>query len=198
MSTILGNLGTPFLELWRIDGQEVGDTSGGPVTVLALTDHAGNAPDPHAAIRDSSAGRYVFYEIAAIRRIVSEDDVEITNGYLKPDVANQTGLEMTRDAARAIVALILIIARLHSRALRMEAIAIDRGNKLQIAGQEKGRHELQPRDRVTHPVYGLGRVEAIEGTGKNYRAKVSFKFAGEKTFVVCRSPLRPFDGMDEP
>lgn len=44
---------------------------------------------------------------------------------------------------------------------------------------------------VTHPTHGLGKVIALSGSGKNRRATVRFATAGEKSFVLVHSPLRP-------
>lgn len=44
---------------------------------------------------------------------------------------------------------------------------------------------------VVHPEYGLGRIVAIEGAGPNRKGRVAFTVAGEKTFVLAKSPLRP-------
>jgi DNA helicase-2/ATP-dependent DNA helicase PcrA len=45
---------------------------------------------------------------------------------------------------------------------------------------------------VTHPEYGLGKVIALSGVDVNRRATVAFASqAGQKTFVLSKSPLRP-------
>jgi DNA helicase-2/ATP-dependent DNA helicase PcrA len=45
---------------------------------------------------------------------------------------------------------------------------------------------------VRHPEYGLGKIVALSGTGGNRRASVAFASeAGEKNFVLAKSPLRP-------
>lgn len=49
---------------------------------------------------------------------------------------------------------------------------------------------FQPGVSVLHPEYGLGRLTAIEGAGPNRKGRVSFTLAGEKTFILARSPLR--------
>jgi DNA helicase-2/ATP-dependent DNA helicase PcrA len=48
---------------------------------------------------------------------------------------------------------------------------------------------------VTHPEYGLGKIIALSGAGQNRRATVAFaSTAGQKTFVLAKSPLRPAKG----
>jgi DNA helicase-2/ATP-dependent DNA helicase PcrA len=45
---------------------------------------------------------------------------------------------------------------------------------------------------VRHPEYGLGKIVALSGSGANRRAAVAFaSAAGEKTFVLAKSPLCP-------
>jgi len=45
---------------------------------------------------------------------------------------------------------------------------------------------------VRHPQYGLGRVVALSGSGPGRKATVHFaSSAGQKSFVIARSPLRP-------
>jgi len=44
---------------------------------------------------------------------------------------------------------------------------------------------------VAHSEYGLGKIVALSGSGKNRRATVRFATAGEKRFVLAHSPLRP-------
>jgi DNA helicase-2/ATP-dependent DNA helicase PcrA len=45
---------------------------------------------------------------------------------------------------------------------------------------------------VRHPRLGLGRVIALSGSGENRKATVSFTSgAGQKKFVIAKSPLRP-------
>jgi DNA helicase-2/ATP-dependent DNA helicase PcrA len=45
---------------------------------------------------------------------------------------------------------------------------------------------------VRHPEYGLGKIVALSGSGANRRATVAFASeAGEKNFVLAKSPLRP-------
>jgi DNA helicase-2/ATP-dependent DNA helicase PcrA len=50
---------------------------------------------------------------------------------------------------------------------------------------------LRPGATVMHPEYGIGRIVAVEGAGPNRKGRVSFTLAGERTFVLARSPLRP-------
>jgi DNA helicase-2/ATP-dependent DNA helicase PcrA len=48
---------------------------------------------------------------------------------------------------------------------------------------------------VTHPEYGLGKIIALSGVDANRRATVAFASqAGQKTFVLSKSPLRPAKG----
>jgi len=49
---------------------------------------------------------------------------------------------------------------------------------------------FRPGASVLHPEYGLGRVVAIEGAGPNRKGKIAFAVAGERTFVLARSPLK--------
>ena len=48
---------------------------------------------------------------------------------------------------------------------------------------------------VKHPEYGLGKIIALSGMNENRRATVAFASqAGQKTFVLYKSPLRPAKG----
>lgn len=49
---------------------------------------------------------------------------------------------------------------------------------------------FRPGASVLHPEYGLGRVVAIEGAGPNRKGRIAFAVAGERTFVLARSPLK--------
>lgn len=49
---------------------------------------------------------------------------------------------------------------------------------------------FRPGISVLHPEYGLGRVVAIEGAGPNRKGRIAFAVAGERTFVLARSPLK--------
>ena len=53
---------------------------------------------------------------------------------------------------------------------------------------------FQPGVAVVHPEYGIGRVVAIDGAGPERRGRVAFTLAGEKTFVLAKSPLRLVSG----
>ena len=44
---------------------------------------------------------------------------------------------------------------------------------------------------VTHPTYGPGKVIALSGGGARRTATVAFAAAGEKKFIIEKSPLRP-------
>jgi len=45
---------------------------------------------------------------------------------------------------------------------------------------------------VRHPEYGLGKIVALSGSGDRRRASVAFaSTAGEKNFVLSKSPLHP-------
>ena len=43
---------------------------------------------------------------------------------------------------------------------------------------------------VTHPIYGPGKIVALDGQGTNRKATVTFPAAGQKEFVLAHSPLR--------
>ena len=45
--------------------------------------------------------------------------------------------------------------------------------------------------RVKHPEYGLGKIIALSGNGKDRTATVNFVTVGEKSFVLSRSVLEP-------
>jgi DNA helicase-2/ATP-dependent DNA helicase PcrA len=49
---------------------------------------------------------------------------------------------------------------------------------------------LRPGATVMHPEYGIGRIVAVDGAGPNRKGRVSFTIAGERTFILARSPLR--------
>jgi DNA helicase-2/ATP-dependent DNA helicase PcrA len=53
---------------------------------------------------------------------------------------------------------------------------------------------FQPGVLVIHPQYGIGRISAIEGAGPNRKGRVAFTIAGEKVFLLAKSPLRPVSG----
>lgn len=44
-------------------------------------------------------------------------------------------------------------------------------------------------DRVTHDKYGMGKVIALEGTGKNAAAKVDFGADGVKRLILRFAPI---------
>jgi DNA helicase-2/ATP-dependent DNA helicase PcrA len=45
---------------------------------------------------------------------------------------------------------------------------------------------------VTHPQYGLGKIIALSGKAEKRKATVAFATgAGQKTFLLAHSPLRP-------
>jgi DNA helicase-2/ATP-dependent DNA helicase PcrA len=44
---------------------------------------------------------------------------------------------------------------------------------------------------VIHPEHGVGKIVALSGSGKNRRATVRFVTAGEKSYILVHSPLRP-------
>jgi DNA helicase-2/ATP-dependent DNA helicase PcrA len=50
---------------------------------------------------------------------------------------------------------------------------------------------LRPGMPVNHPEYGLGKIVQLTGLGRNCTATVNFVLAGEKTFRLANSPLRP-------
>ncbi len=49
---------------------------------------------------------------------------------------------------------------------------------------------FRPGVTVLHPTYGLGRIIAIDGAGPSRKGRVNFTVAGEKTFILAKSPLR--------
>ena len=49
---------------------------------------------------------------------------------------------------------------------------------------------FRPGASVLHPEYGLGRLISVDGAGPNRKGKVAFTLAGEKTFVLAKSPLK--------
>jgi ATP-dependent DNA helicase UvrD/PcrA len=49
---------------------------------------------------------------------------------------------------------------------------------------------FRPGTTVVHPEYGIGRVVSIDGAGPDRKGRVAFTLAGERTFVLARSPLR--------
>jgi DNA helicase-2/ATP-dependent DNA helicase PcrA len=53
---------------------------------------------------------------------------------------------------------------------------------------------FRPGVSVLHPEYGIGRIIAIDGAGPNRKGRVAFTIAGEKTFILAKSPLRPVVG----
>jgi DNA helicase-2/ATP-dependent DNA helicase PcrA len=53
---------------------------------------------------------------------------------------------------------------------------------------------FQPGVLVVHPQYGIGRISAIEGAGPNRKGRVAFTIAGEKVFILAKSPLRTLAG----
>jgi DNA helicase-2/ATP-dependent DNA helicase PcrA len=44
---------------------------------------------------------------------------------------------------------------------------------------------------VMHPQHGPGKIVALSGSGKNRRATVQFAAAGQRSFILVHSPLRP-------
>jgi hypothetical protein len=44
---------------------------------------------------------------------------------------------------------------------------------------------------VTHPIYGPGKIVALDGQGANRKVTVTFPAAGQKRFVLAMSPLQP-------
>jgi DNA helicase II / ATP-dependent DNA helicase PcrA len=44
---------------------------------------------------------------------------------------------------------------------------------------------------VMHPEHGPGKIIALSGSGKNRRATVQFAAAGQRTYILIHSPLRP-------
>jgi DNA helicase II / ATP-dependent DNA helicase PcrA len=54
----------------------------------------------------------------------------------------------------------------------------------------EGLNAFQPGVSVIHPEYGIGRIIAIDGAGPNRKGRVAFTLAGEKVFILAKSPLR--------
>ena len=98
----------PPVALWRIDGQESGDNSGGPVVILVLTPDDTSPPDPAAAIEEASRGRYSFYMVDSITRVGSSaDGTRPPDGCVYDQVVNQSGLEMSGEVANLVASLII-------------------------------------------------------------------------------------------
>lgn len=68
-----------------------------------------------------------------------------------------------------------------------------------LAGDDRETAPVEPLDpnvftqgmRVVHPEFGLGKIVALSGNGKQRTATVNFVTNGERTFVLAFSPLRP-------
>jgi DNA helicase-2/ATP-dependent DNA helicase PcrA len=58
------------------------------------------------------------------------------------------------------------------------------------AGGPQDLDAFRPGVAVMHPEYGIGRITAVDGAGPNRKGRVAFTLAGEKTFILARSPLR--------
>jgi DNA helicase-2/ATP-dependent DNA helicase PcrA len=63
-----------------------------------------------------------------------------------------------------------------------------------VAGSEISPEIFQQGMVVVHPEYGLGKIIALSGSGRSRKATVAFVTAGEKPFVLYKSPLRPAKG----
>lgn len=50
--------------------------------------------------------------------------------------------------------------------------------------------ELQPGDTVTHPKFGAGTVEQVEGAGVKAKAQINFQTVGVKKLAVSLAPLK--------
>jgi hypothetical protein len=59
------------LSLWKVEGQECSDSSGGPVTLFVFTSDSQSLPDPHAAIKGASKGRYSYYLVNKVELVGS-------------------------------------------------------------------------------------------------------------------------------
>jgi DNA helicase-2/ATP-dependent DNA helicase PcrA len=44
---------------------------------------------------------------------------------------------------------------------------------------------------VMHPEHGPGKIISLSGSGTNRRATVQFATAGQRSFILVHSPLRP-------
>ena len=53
---------------------------------------------------------------------------------------------------------------------------------------------LRPGITVVHPVFGIGRIVAVEGAGPRRKGTVAFAVGEPRTFVLALSPLRPIGG----
>jgi DNA helicase-2/ATP-dependent DNA helicase PcrA len=49
--------------------------------------------------------------------------------------------------------------------------------------------ELAAGDMVRHAVYGVGKVQTVSGSGKNFKVAVRFETAGLKTLMVAYAKL---------
>lgn len=58
-----------------------------------------------------------------------------------------------------------------------------------VAAPVDPRPELVAGARVTHPQYGIGRIVTVDGNGPDRKGRVAFTVAGERIFVLARSPL---------
>lgn len=50
---------------------------------------------------------------------------------------------------------------------------------------------FRPGMSVLHPQYGIGRIVSIDGAGPDRKGRIAFTLAGERTFILAKSPLRP-------
>ena len=84
-------------------------------------------------------------------------------------------------------------------AAQLEDVAIVTASSLAGEADPHDDHPQEPTDpnafahgmRVKHPDYGLGKIVALSGEGKNRTATVNFVISGEKKFVLIYSMLQP-------
>jgi hypothetical protein len=130
-------VGAPEPELWLIKGHEIGDSSGGPTHLWVLTDHEANVPDVRAAIETASEGRYTLYRVDSITNVfcMEDDDWDGTEGGYA--VVNQTGRDLSPEAAAIILHLLVMLAQRMNRIDQL--IAKNRRNTCPAARGRRGR-----------------------------------------------------------
>jgi DNA helicase II / ATP-dependent DNA helicase PcrA len=76
---------------------------------------------------------------------------------------------------------------------RAQAAATGNGDTVLPAGKPNPA-DFQIGTAVAHPMYGVGRVVALEGSGPKAKARVQFATRGEVAFVIAMSPLKVLPG----
>jgi hypothetical protein len=99
--------------LWKIHGQEGGESGGGDSTVYVLTDGESAIPDPHDAIEAASSGRYSFYCVETVHLIVAADLDPVTDDFKDTcyPCVDQSGAGLSPAFASLLAALIVDLAR---------------------------------------------------------------------------------------